>query len=188
MTRLQAGVSVGVACLFSAGLGFMGGLQANPPVVQVPVSGASFVAPEGQTPTALEQKVDKLQQDVTAIKKLLEDLAKEGTDAVVPAEGQREAGVPEALSAGLTTCVGCHNERDAPKKGDRFALFRYEKKDGKDVPVLKDDLRLSEWKNIRRMVKDGEMPKRTSGKRLTPDQSRAIIAEAEAAITELDKK
>jgi mono/diheme cytochrome c family protein len=173
---------------------------ANPPqqpppppsvLVRTAFSGAAWMPGEevGQPPAdqkRLEDKLDKIIDQNARLLKLLEELMKEGTEAVNPPAADPKGA--EYLTAGLTVCVQCHNERDAQKKGDRFVLFRYQKQDNKDVPALREDLSLREWKSIEREVKAGTMPKKTSGQRLTKEQSDAILAEAGARRTELEGK
>jgi hypothetical protein len=165
---------------------------ANPPLLKVANSGATFVDGQDQPQPSAQidpKEFQELRQDVKAIKKLLEDLAKEETDATVPesqANSGRDGAHMKNLREGFNTCTGCHNNKDAKTKGDDLVLFNYEKgEDGVSRPVLKEDLRARTWQGIQRAIEEDRMPKKG---RLSKEQKNAIIAEAKAAVAELNKR
>jgi hypothetical protein len=160
------------SCLFLGGL--VATAQYQPAqVLRAPLHGAAFV--EGQPDTEFQKEV--LRQLADIHKKL--DRILEEPETPGPDKAQAGANV---LADGLSKCLGCHNPKDAPKKGDRFVLFT-----GERGNEFRDDLRRSELKAMEEKVKEGIMPKKSSGLKLTPEERTAIIAEVSARRAELDK-
>lgn len=158
----------------------------NAVLMKVPLAGAAWVPPEQQQPQTngnVEARLAALEAKLDRILKLLEEAA--GPD---PA-GATVASPPQALLDGLGTCVGCHADRIAKAKGDGFVLFLTQRgEDGKEQSLFREDLSKRELRNVQREVEDGLMPKRSSGKVLTPEQKAAILNETKALIAKRDSE
>lgn len=150
--------------------------------MRVPLSGASWVNPEeqpaAQPPPSNDERLKRLEEKVDRILKLLED------DSAAPQPPAEDTKSQAQLQAALSTCVGCHNDRDAAKKGDRFVLFNVNK-DGQSV--FRDDFDKRELRKIQNEVTDGTMPRKSSGKKLTPEQKTALLDEIKVRTVRADQ-
>jgi cytochrome c553 len=152
-------------------------------LMRVPLSGAAYVPPDQpqQQSGNLEARLQAIEAKLGKILKLLEEAAGPG-----PEERAQAAAPSQALISGLGTCVSCHADRVAKQKGEDFVLFVTRKdEDGKEQSLFRDDFTARELRSIRRAVEDGFMPKKSSGKVLTPDQKTAILNETQALLARL---
>lgn len=153
-------------------------------LVKVPLSGAAWVPPGQQAqPANLEARLASMEADIKKILKLLEEAAgPDPASAALPPPSQ-------ALLDGLGICTQCHVDRVAKQKGDSFVLFITSKdQDGKEQSLFREDFTRRELLNIRREVEEGLMPKKTSGKVLTPDQKAAILNEVKGLLARKDNE
>jgi cytochrome c553 len=153
-------------------------------LMRVPLSGAAYVPPDQpqqQSSSNLEARLQAIEAKLGKILKLLEEAAGPG-----PEERAQATAPSQALISGLGTCVSCHADRVAKQKGEDFVLFITRKdEDGKEQSLFRDDFTARELRSIRRAVEDGFMPKKSSGKVLTPDQKTAILNETQALLARL---
>lgn len=148
-------------------------------VIRTANSGAAFHDPaDPPQPSQTQKDLEEIKKKLDEIDKKLDKIMEDGADPPPPNPSANTTEDNNALGKGLTTCIACHSQATAPKNGDRFVMFQ--KPEGANYP-LRDDFRRSELKSIEDKVRDGTMPKKTAtGKKLTPEQSTAIIAEAAA--------
>lgn len=152
-------------------------------LMKVPLSGASW-----QDPTASASDPELL-KEIKGLREEMRELIKLLKEAAGPDPGQGAAvRTPQHLIEALNTCVDCHSSVVAPKKGEGFVLFTTQKnpETEKEENVFRDNFARRELRNIQREVSEGNMPRRSSGKKLTKEQKDALLEEVRARISKLD--
>lgn len=163
-------------------------------MMKVALSGGTYVEPEQPAPAPapnddrlkkMEKRIEELHDKLDKILKAIDE---ESGDSPKPEDSPVSAAGQKNLELALKTCLGCHNERDAFKKGNKRILFRYEKdpSTGKDIAKFRDDFDKREMNLILFEVKEGTMPKKTSGKVLTPEQKAALMEEMSARLSRVE--
>jgi len=131
----------------------------------------------------LKKEIQALRDEVRELAKLLREAigpdVKEG--ATLKANG--------ALIEALNTCVTCHAENVAKKKGEGFVLFNLQKNPDtdKDEYVFRENFIRRELRSMEREISADTMPKRTSGKKLTKEQKEAMLEEIRVRVNKLEQ-